>query len=242
MRASIILTLFALLLLTISGCRKGHFLLGQHESSSTESRVITLNGQTDLTIENSNGNIVITSSDTAKNIYCKIDKKVKSSESKDDAKAHLSSISINTTKSSSGVRIKVDQPKNDDRGYEIKLGIVMPDNFNYNLNLGNGNVSVNSTTQNLIINIGNGNADADVVLKDKCNVAMSIGNGSIDLKIPGNTNAAVSAKVGNGHIHNNGLSLLNPKSYERILSGTLGNGTGSIYLNIGNGNITLSKK
>jgi hypothetical protein len=159
-----------------------------------------------------------------------------------DAQDHLSQISINTTKTNTGVKIKVDHPKSDGRNYEIKFGILMPDKFNYNLNLGNGNVTIKSSTRNLVINIGNGNADANVVLMDTCNVSMSIGNGSINLNIPGETNAAVNAVVGNGSISNNGLNLQNQNSNNKKLIGTLGNGSGSIALNIGNGSIAMSKK
>ena len=77
---------------------------------------------------------------------------------------------------------------------------------------------------------------------DTCHVSMSIGNGSINLNIPGETNAAVNAVVGNGSISNNGLNFQNQNSNNKKLIGTLGNGSGSIALNIGNGSIAMSKK
>ena len=242
MKASVILTLFTIFLITISGCRKVGLILGQHESSSSELQEIALNGQKNLTIENTNGKIDISASDTAKNIYCKIEKEVKSGESSDDAKEHLSAISINVTKTSSDVKIKVNQPNNDDRTYLIKFDIVMPDNFNYNLNLGNGNVTVNSSTKNLVINIGNGNADADVNLADNCDVSMSVGNGLIDLKIPGSTNSVIDAKAGNGAVKTSGLNMEDEQSSIRNLTGKLGSGKGTIDLSVGNGMITVGKK
>ena len=242
MKTSILYLLSALSFVFITSCSEDNFISDQFESESTESQVIALTSQTEFTIENTNGNILISTSDTAKNINCVIAKKVKSKISENDAQAHLSLININTTKTNSGTKIKVDHPKNDDRNYEIKFGILMPDKFNYNLNLGNGNVTINSSTCNLVINIGNGNADANIVLMDTCNVSMSIGNGSIDFKIPGETNAAVNAVVGNGSISNNGLNFQNQNSNSKKFTGTLGNGAGSIVLNIGNGSIAMRKK
>ena len=233
---------FISLFILLNGCNEHFFMSNRYESTSTESKVIALNGQTNFTIENTNGNIDVSTSDTAKSIYCKIDKKVKSSESEKDANAHLSDININTTESGTRVKIKVTHPNSDGRSYEIRFNIIMPDNFNYNLNLGNGNISVNSSTKNLTINIGNGNAVADVVLNDNCSVSMSVGNGSIDMKIPGSTNASINAEVGNGSVSNSGLSFENVHSSSRTLSGKLGSGKGSIDLSVGNGSIAVSRK
>ena len=232
----------ALIFIFISGCSEDSFMSDQFESESSESQVIDLSTQNNFTIENTNGNILISTSDTAKNIYCNIAKKVKSNQSVKDAQDHLSQISINTTKTNSGVKIKVDHPKNDGRNYEIKFGILMPDKFDYNLNLGNGNVTINSSTCGLVINIGNGSVDAGLDLMDTCHVSMSIGNGSIDLKIPGTTNALVNATVGNGSRSNNGLSFQNQHSNNKQFNGTLGSGVGSVKLNVGNGSIAMSKK
>jgi len=242
MKASVILTLFTILLITISGCRKAGLILGGHDSSSSGSRVIALNGQKNLTIENTNGKIDISASDTAKSIYCNIEKEVKSGASKEDAKSHLSAININVIRSSADVIIKVIHPKNDDRTYIIKFNIIMPDNFNYNLNLGNGNIDVNSSTKNLVMNIGNGDAKADVNLADNCDVLMSIGNGRISLKIPGSTNAVIDAKVGNGVVKASDLNIEDQQSSIRNLTGKIGNGKGNIDLSVGNGMITVDKK
>jgi len=122
----------------------------QFESEIGESQVITLSTQTDLIVENTNGNIVISVSDTASNIYCDITKKVRSRISENDAQSHLSQIDITIEKNTSDVKIEVDHPMNDDRDYEITLDILLPNNFNYTLSLGNGNISVNSSTRHLL--------------------------------------------------------------------------------------------
>lgn len=242
MKASIICLLSLLSVFLITGCFDHSFMSGQFEADSTESRVIALASQTDLIFENSNGNINITGSDTAKNIYCNITKIVKSKVNEEDAKSHLQSISINTDTSSTGIKIKTDHPKNDDRNYTINFEILMPDNFNYNLTLGNGNIIVNSTTKNLVAATGNGYTNADVILADDCYVSISIGNGTINFKIPGTTNAAVDASVGNGSVSSSGLNFENKYSSIRTLSGTLGSGSGKIDLSVGNGSIVIGRK
>ncbi len=142
MKALIHFILPALIFLFVYGCSEDSFMSDQFESESSESQIIEISSQNNFTVENTNGNILISTSDTAKNIYCNIAKKVKSKESINDAQAHLAEINITATKSNTGVKIKVDHPKSDNRNYEIKFGILMPNKFNYNLNLGNGNVTI----------------------------------------------------------------------------------------------------
>ncbi len=229
------------LFIFISGCS---LLLNSRKygSSSNESKVIALSGQTELTVSNPNGIISVASSDTAKDIYCKITKEVKSSESTSDVQSHLTDINVISSLSGSGVKIKVNNPKDDGRSYIINLEIVLPDNFNYNLTLGNGNINVNSPAKNLTLTLGNGTVKAAVDLKDNCNVSITVGNGSIFLRIPGTANAEVKAKVANGIVKTNGLSFNESHSSGKNLTGTLGTGAGSIDLTLGNGTIALTKK
>ena len=214
----------------------------QFESEIEESQVITLSAQTVFIVENTNGNILISASDTASNIYCDITKKVRSRISENDAQSHLSQIDITIEKNTADVIIVVDHPMNDDRDYEVTFDILLPNNFNYKLNHGNGNVFVNSTTEYLMINLGNGNAETNVILLDTCFVSVSIGNGNMNLIIPNNTNSTLSASVGNGSISNTGLDFQNQHSTGRQFSGVLGSGVGNIMLSVGNGNITMNKR
>ena len=212
------------------------------EVETNETQVITLSAQTNFIVENTNGTINVTASDTASNVYCEIKKKVKSKISENDAQSHLSDITISFPTNNTDVKIEVDNPTNDDRDYETYLTIVLPDNFNHSLILGNGNISVNSTTNNLVISLGNGNVSADVILIDTCYTSISIGNGNLSFAIPDNTNATLAASVGNGLISNNGLNFQNQQITNKQFSGTLGNGVGNIILSVGNGNIVMIKK
>jgi hypothetical protein len=230
------------IILTISCDENSVTSSDQFESKIDESQVITLSAQTYLLVESTNGDIVISISDTASNIYCDITKKVRSRISENDAQSHLSQIDITIEKNTADVKIEVDHPMNDDRDYEIVFDILLPNNFNYALNLGNGNISVNSSTKSLVINLGNGSVQTDVILLDTCFVSVSIGNGNMNLIIPGNTNAELSASVGNGNISNNGLNFQNQQITSRQYTGTLGSGVGIIVLSVGNGNITMNER
>ncbi len=242
MKALVVPFLFLFSLILFLSCNEDSFMSDQFESESVETQIIALASQNNFRVDDTNGSIIISSSDTAKNIYYNITKKVKSKVSEDDARAHLEKIIIAASKSDDDVTIKVDHPKNDNRNYEIKFGILLPDRFNYILNLGNGGVSIKTAAQNVIVNLGNGNTEADINLIDTCNVSISIGNGNLNLTLPANTNASVHALVGNGIVNNNGLNFQNQQANEKQLTGELGNGAGKIVLNVGNGSITLLKK
>ena len=228
--------------LLIYSCDDDPLSSSTYEAEVDESYTINLIAQTDLIVQNTNGNISITGSDTTSNMYCFITKKVRSKISESDAQSHLSDIDITIQDNADNVKVEVDNPNDNDRDYEITLNIILPHNFNYILTLGNGNISVESITKNIIANLGNGNFSADVILQDTCLVEVAVGNGNLNLIIPGVTNALLTASVGNGNIINNGLNFQNQQISNNHFSGTLGNGAGRIMLSLGNGNVTMNKK
>jgi hypothetical protein len=65
-------------------------------------------------------------------------------------------------------------------------------------------------------------------------------NGEIALAMPEGTSAQLSASVANGGIDVFGLDIQGESRTATTLSGTLGNGRGTIALNVGNGTITIS--
>jgi hypothetical protein len=212
------------------------------EAEDTETHLITLSTQLLFIVENTNGTVTITASDTASNIYCDIVKKVTSKESENDAQAHLQDIDITIAKNSASVKMEVDHPMNTERNYEIGFDIIIPNDFNFALTLGNGNIDLQTRTRAMNINLGNGNVFTDVTLQDSCSAAVTLGNGNINFTIPGNTNAKLSASVGNGIITNSGLNFQNQQSSNNQFNGTLGNGSGNIALILGNGNLSMIKK
>ena len=75
-----------------------------HEFEEKEYKTISLSNQTMLILENTNGNIIITGTDTANNMYLDITKKVKSRISVSDAQSHISDISISTQEKPDEIR------------------------------------------------------------------------------------------------------------------------------------------
>ena len=223
------------------GCNEDSVSSNTYESEANESHTLNLTTQTELIVQNTNGNINLTGSDTTSNMYCFITKKVISKISESDAQSHLSEIDITIQDNANNIKIEVDNPNDDDRDYIITLNIILPHNFNQILTLGNGNISVESMTKRIIANLGNGNFYSDVTLLDTCFVEVAVGNGNLTLIIPGSTNALLTASVGNGNISNNGLNFQNQQISNNRFSGTLGNGAGRILLSLGNGNITMNK-
>jgi len=230
------------LILTIGCDEESVISSDQFELETEESKLITLIEEINLIVENTNGSISVSASDTARNVSCSIKKKVKSRISENDAQSSLSRINITYENISSSVKIKVNHPNNDDRNYEIGLNIILPDRFNYNLSLRNGTISIITQTRNLLISLGNGSVQTNVTLLDTCFASISVGNGELNFVIPGNTNAMLSASIGNGVITNNILNFQNQVITDKKFNGTLGSGTGQIILSVGNGNITMNKK
>jgi len=224
------------------GCDEDSVSSNTYESEANESHTLNLTTQTELIVQDTNGSIIVTGSDTTSNVYCLITKKVISHVSESDAQSHLADIDITIQDNADNIKVEVDNPNNDDRDYEITLNIIIPNNFSYILTLGNGNISVESITKKIIAYLGNGNFSSDVTLLDTCLVEVAVGNGNLTLIIPGSTNALLTASVGNGNISNNGLNFQNQQIDNNHFLGKLGNGAGRILLSLGNGNITMSKK
>ena len=236
------LFLLILLVLLYYGCDENTVSTLRYEAEATESDIINLTTQTLLIIYDTNGTITITSSDTTSKLYYNILKKVESNLSESDAQSHLSDINITVEEKVGNIKFDVNHPTSQDRDYLINFDIVLPHHIYSSIALGNGNIILESTTRSALINLGNGNATTDLTLEDTCAVAIAVGNGNIDFTVPDNTNANLTASAGNGTITNNELNFTNQQSSNNQFSGTLGNGAGSIVLNIGNGNIVMNKK
>ncbi len=234
--------LIILSVIFITGCDENPIPGGEYEYRIDEFQTVNLSTQTKLELKNTNGDIVITGSDTAKNIYCNITKKVKSRISDRDAQSQAAQINISTQQNYDNIKLDVNNPVNDDREYQVNFNIILPNDFNQKITLGNGNISIDSHTKFLTVSLGNGNVKTDIVLKDTCSASISIGNGTMNLIIPDNTNAIINASIGNGNISNNGLNFQNQQISSKQFSGKLGNGVGKIVLTLGNGDIIMHKK
>ena len=235
-------TLFTLLiaLLLVAGCTTvGPENDEKYEEKSKKS--ISLSGQVRLKIINTNGNISIADSDTAKSIIASITRRVRST-SVQDAQEHVNDIVLTYQETSKEIAIIVSHPGDDGREYGVDFDITLPDSFEYDIDMSYGDVSVQAITREIAVDISGGNATTNVVLMDTCNVFIDIGNGNIALRLPDTTNAAINGVLINGEITLTGLTLNYQQLTETSISGKLGDGFGTITLGTGNGNIDLIKR
>lgn len=210
----------------------------EYEESSHE--ILIVEEQNLLDVQNINGNIWITGSDTAHNIYLEITKKVKSYRSSSNASDHINDIIISFDSDGTYHRIVVDHPTNSALDYEVDLNIIAPIIFDYKTTLGNGNIELDVICRYLDMTLGNGNTIADVILLNDCIVNAETGNGNCTFIIPSVTSAGVVASIGNGNISYSGLEFENLETTGNSLSGQLGEGEGSINIFLGNGNLALT--
>ncbi len=207
-----------------------------------DSHTLTLTTQTELIIEDTNGSVTITGSDTTDILSCTISKKVTSNVSEDDARSHISDIEVTVNNDANTVKYEVAHPSSDNISYEVNFDIVLPNNFNHTITLDNGDITLQSATTTVNVDLLNGTCTADLFLSETCDVLISIGNGEIALTLPDSTNANLAASVVNGAISNTGLTFTDQQTSSTLFTGTLGTGNGNIALSVVNGHVEMIKK
>ena len=93
---------------------------------------------------------------------------------------------------------------------------------------------------NSAVSLVNGQIIAKITLPLNGSIEMANVNGNIELEIPTNTSAEFSAGLVNGNITITNLVLQNQVSSSTSLTGTFGNGEGTIALATVNGNINTT--
>jgi len=232
--------LFFCLFIFLISCEDEGSDPGNYEYEEKTSQILEVNEQQMFELQNNNGNIRITGSDTATRFYIEIVKRVMSYRSSSNAQDHIGDISISYDTEPDLLKIVADHPSNSDLDYEVEFDIIGPIIFDYRTVLGNGNININSVSRTLEITLGNGNANADVILMNNCGVQIETGNGNIQLTVPAITDAELIATLGNGTITTSGLTFEDQISTNNSLQGILGNGNGNINIFLGNGNIVLN--
>jgi len=194
----------------------------------------------------------------ANSVYIIGEKRV-GSDSIADAQEHLQWLEVIVQSSADEILAKTTQPEETHgRSYVIDYTITLPpdletliENVNgvvtiYAMNNLvsvaniNGLVALNEIFGNTQVVLVNGQIESEVTLPLDGVIDMSTVNGMIELHIPQNTSAQFSASVGNGVISLSNLDLQDQVSSSNSLSGTLGEGQGTISLSTGNGNIVVS--
>jgi DUF4097 and DUF4098 domain-containing protein YvlB len=178
------------------------------------------------------------------------------SDSQEDAEEHLPLLEVEVQISGEVIQVETHQPENSNgRSYMVNYEITVPDDFSLQLSDVNGTIEVesifnsvvvsnvnglvnlNDITGSVTVSLVNGLIDGTVVLPPGGFIAMSTVNGNIELNIPSGTSAEFEASVVNGVISLSGLDLHDEEISNNSVSGTLGDGNGTIGLSAVNGNV-----
>ena len=227
-------------------------------AEETVSFQVAVTDQIRLKVEAINGNVSIVGTSGANSVDIIGEKRV-GSDSIADAQEHLQWLEVIVQSSADEILVKTTQPEETHgRSYVIDYTITLPpdletliENVNgvvtiYAMNNLvsvaniNGLVALNEIFGNTQVVLVNGQIESEVTLPLDGVIDMSTVNGMIELHIPQNTSAQFSASVGNGVISLSNLDLQDQVSSSNSLSGTLGEGQGTISLSTGNGNIVVS--
>lgn len=181
------------------------------------------------------------------------------SSSQADADEYLDSLKVVIDENPDNFVITTEQPSSPGgRTFVVNYEIELPDGMEVVIASGNGDITITSLNGDIVIAsgngdvtlgdivasvvvaLGNGDIDAEVTLPLGGNLEMAVGNGTIVLAIPQSTSAGFSAEVGNGTISVVNLTLANRETTPTTVTGTLGDGQGTIGLSVGNGTITVA--
>ncbi len=219
---------------------------------------VTFENQDSIKIYGINGSIDITG--TTDNTLISIwGEKIVKSDGIADAEAHLDDLKVRVESNRNEVTVRTDQPRGSHGlSYEVVYHVRIPsslqvkiENINgkievdsvssdVNIGLTNGDVHITDIWGNVDVDVTNGGIFGDLTLPLRGICQMTLVNGKIDLSIHKNTSAEFSANVTNGNIHISDLVLSNQNTTKHSVTGTLGNGSGTITLRLVNGQIYVS--
>ena len=99
---------------------------------------------------------------------------------------------------------------------------------------------MNDIYGSVAVELVNGDIDSKVTLPLDGTIAMGVANGDIELDIPKNTSAQFASSVVNGEITVSNLNIQNKVETSKSVSGTCGDGRGTINLSTVNGDINVT--
>jgi DUF4097 and DUF4098 domain-containing protein YvlB len=196
-------------------------------------------GQEQLSLEGISGSIAITGVAGSDSVVISGEKRVRS-ESTEDAEEHLDLLEVSVEDLTTGVYVETVQPEQSHgRSYEVDYDIVMPDTWDVAIQNVNGQITLDDIFASASVQLVNGQVAGDVTIPLGGTMGMSVVNGAIALDIPQTTSAEFSAAVVNGTITVTGLTLEDAVSTSNSVTGTLGDGEGTIGLSVVNGTISV---
>lgn len=210
-----------------------------------------------LSLEAINGNIKITGMSESDSVIITGIRRV-GSESTQDAEEHLQFLEVSVEDLGNKILVKTIQPKKSyGRSYQVNYTITLPKDLEILVINVNGSVTVDSIDSDVIVSnvngtitldeiygsafvsLINGGIDGEITMPQDGMIEMSLVNGNIHLNIPVSTSAVFTAGVTNGYITLSNLTLQNQIVTSSSLSGTLGDGKGTVSLITVNGNISV---
>ncbi|MCP4727669.1 MAG: hypothetical protein GY863_21700 [bacterium] len=229
-----------------------------YEATESFSYKLAVSSQADLTVSTGNGSIWIVGVANSDSIIITGEKSVRS-ESEEDAEAHLEQVIISVASDATEVIATTQIPANSNgRIYGAEYTIYVPDYFGISASNINGEITIGSIHNNVYVSnvnapvylndiygsaygsLLNGSISSKIYLPADGEVDMIVTNGSLVLRIPDTASAEFDAIVSNGTIN------VDQIDFEEILyespgsfSGILGNGHGTITLEVENGSITV---
>ncbi len=210
------------------------------------SEEVEIGNRSQVRLQGVSGEITITGISGANSVMITGIKRV-GSDSTQDAEEHLQELEVNVQSLANEIFIETIQPQDTGgRRYLVDYTITLPKDLEIQLanvngivildaidndvtvNNVNGNVTLMEIVGSAFVNLVNGVIESEVTLPLNGTIDLNTVNGNINLAIPANTSAGFSAAVTIGSISVSNLVLQNEVRTSTSLSGTLGNGQGTI--------------
>jgi len=158
-----------------------------------------------------------------------------------DAQVGLDQLEVRVTDRPDEVLVQTLQPHDaKGRQYLVKYTITVPSDLVVDVIQVNGHVTLEGTENSFFVSVVNGSIDTTAGLAADGEIKLTTVNGDIDLRIPTSTSAAFSAFADNGAVTYDNLVFESLVHTSHSLTGTLGDGTGLIALDTGNGSFAVA--
>ena len=198
----------------------------RYVASEPFSYIVPVSSQVRLRLEGVNGEVWLQGSDAPGPILIAGHRRVRS-ESQADADAHLADVQVQVMDGADEVLVATDQPRTGNRSFHVAVEHV------------NGAVKLEGLESGAEVDLANGEITGDLTLPPGGTIDLYTTNGEIELEIQRDASAKLSATVSNGTITTSNLTLRDQVSFPRSLTGTLGEGGGTIRLQLVNGDIKV---
>lgn len=203
------------------------------------------------------GTVEIVGSSDASGIVVEGVRRVRS-DSRLDARAHLSDLRVDVRESAGTLFVQTRQPRaSHGRVYEVEYRIEVPSGSNLSVVQTSGPIEIRSVhgdvgvtgvagtvtlsdlTANVRASVVAGAVDASVALPPNGVVEIRNSSGDIRLSVPTETSASLSAATATGAVRLVDLTVIDQDPRVSVLRGTMSDGDGTIRLETVSGDITI---